>query len=445
MHPFLPLHYAAPRVSRRAALNTLLGTAAATWLGPVLRGADVPAVPAARAKSVIQIWLWGGACHLDTFDPKPGAGTDFMGPLKAVGTKVDGMQLGELLPTLAGQADKFSLIRSLTHGIQAHETAAYVVQTGHPSGGLQHPGMGAVVSRFKGRDGGYRGELPPYIVLTELQGRFSEVGCLGSRYKPFATGGDPAKTPFAVEGLVAEGITQPRLLARRELLGGLDTFGRALANDPAVVNARAAEKEAYAMMLGEAARVFDLAGEPDKLRDEYGRNSFGQSCLVARRLVERGVPYVTINFKGWDTHKAHFQAMRQKLPQLDKGLATLLADLAARGLLDSTIVWCTGEFGRTPRVQWEAPWNGGRNHFGRVFSALVAGGGFRGGCVVGASDATGEEVKDRPVHPSDVTGTVYSLLGIDPDAEVVTPSGSSVRLTPPAGAVKSAGRLKEIT
>ena len=144
-----------------------------------------------------------------------------------------------------------------------------------------------------------------------------------------------------------------------------------------------AEKQAYDLILGDAGKVFDLTQEKDELRDRYGRNTFGQSCLVARRLVERGVPYVTINYKGWDTHKQHFQTMRRKLPELDKGLATLLQDLSDRGLLDSTIVWCCGEFGRTPKVQWEPPWNGGRGHYGKVFSALVAGGGFKGGHVVG--------------------------------------------------------------
>ena len=191
--------------------------------------------------------------------------------------------------------------------------------------------------------------------------------------------------------------------------------------------------------------MFDLSQEKDELRERYGRNTFGQSCLMARRLVERGVPYITINYKGWDTHKQHFQTMRRKLPELDKGMATLLQDLSERGLLDSTIVWWSGEFGRTPKVQWEAPWNGGRGHYGKVFSAVVAGGGFKGGHVVGASDAKGEEVKDRPVYPCDLIGSMYELLGIDPDAKLPHPQGLTVRVTPSAAdGVTTGGRLKEI-
>jgi uncharacterized protein (DUF1501 family) len=205
------------------------------------------------------------------------------------------------------------------------------------------------------------------------------------------------------------------------------------------------EKQAYDLILGDGAKVFDLSQEKAELRDRYGRTTFGQSCLMARRLVERGVPYVTINYKGWDTHKQHFQAMRRKLPELDKGLATLLQDLSERGLLESTIVWCCGEFGRTPRIQWEPPWSGGRGHYGMVFSALVAGGGFKGGRVVGASDARGEQVKERPVYPCDLIGSMYELLGIDPEAKLPHPQGLMVRATPSAAeGAKTGGRLVEI-
>jgi hypothetical protein len=206
-----------------------------------------------------------------------------------------------------------------------------------------------------------------------------------------------------------------------------------------------AEEEAYELILGDGGKVFDLSQEKDELRDRYGRNTFGQSCLVARRLIERGVPYITVNYQGWDTHRQHFQIMRQRLPQMDKGMATLLQDLSDRGLLDSTIIWWSGEFGRTPVVQWEAPWNGGRGHYGEVFSAVVAGGGFRGGCVVGASDARGEEVKERPVYPCDLIGSMYELLGIDPGAKLPNPQGLPVTVSPTAAdGVSMGGRLKEI-
>jgi len=406
-----------------------------------LKTANVP------AKSVIQIWLWGGACHLDTFDPKPDAGEIYTGPLKSpIVTNVGGMRIGELLPQLAKQADKYSLIRSLTHGSNGHETAAYMVQTGRPSGDRYvFPSMGAVVSLFKGYDSGYTGLVPPYIVLTELQGRFSEAGFLGQRYRPFATGGDPARMPFAVEGVVAPGLSDERQQSRRDFLGKINTLGHAVPNDPLLTATAQAETQAYDLILGDAGKVFDASKETDALKDRYGRNSFGQSCLMARRLVERGVPYVTINYKGWDTHKRHFETMRTKLPELDKGLATLLQDLAERGLLDSTIVWCGGEFGRTPRVMWEAPWNGGRGHHGKVFSALLAGGGFKGGQVVGSSDARGEEVNDRPVYPNDLIGSMYEKLGLAEDAKLPHPEGIESTAYPPAfEGVKSAGRLREI-
>ncbi|MBP7935462.1 MAG: DUF1501 domain-containing protein [Phycisphaerae bacterium] len=400
-----------------------------------------------KAKAVIQIWMWGGPAHLDTFDPKPDAGNDYCGPLaKPIATNVDGIMIGELLPLLAKQADKYSIIRSMTHGQNGHETAAYLVQTGRsPGDGMVYPSVGAVVSLFKGYEAGYQGLIPPYIVLTELQGRFSECGFLGSRCKPFATGGDPAQTRFAVEGVVAQGISDQRQRDRRDLLHKLNTLEHVMVGNAQLLALAQCEKQAYDLILGDAGKVFDLSQEKDELRDRYGRNTFGQSCLAARRLVERGVPYVTINYKGWDTHKQHFQTMRRRLPEMDKAMATLLQDLSERGLLDTTIVWWSGEFGRTPKVQWEPPWNGGRGHFGAVFSAVVAGGGFKGGHVVGASDEKGEKVATRPVYPCDLIGSLYALLGIDPDGALPHPEGKTVRITPSAAeGVSMGGRLKEI-
>ncbi len=361
-------------ITRREAIRA--GFAAAG----LYAGAGNAATAPGKARSVIQIWMWGGPSHLDTFDPKPEAGSDYTGPLASpIETNVSGIRISELLPLLAKQADKYSLIRSMTHGVNAHETASYTVQTGRVQGGREvFPSVGAVVSLFKGYAAGYKGLIPPYIVLTEPQGRFSEAGFLGSRYKPFATGGDPAQARFAVEGVVAPGITEERQRGRREYLHQLDTLGQAMQGTPEMKAFEASEEQAYELILGDAGKVFDLSLEKDDVRERYGRNTFGQSCLAARRLVERGVPYVTINYKGgWDTHKQNFQVMRQRLPQMDRGLATLLQDLSERGLLESTVVWWSGEFGRTPKVMWEAPWNGGRGHWGRVFCALVAGGGSR--------------------------------------------------------------------
>jgi hypothetical protein len=364
-----------------------------------------------------------------------------------IATNVSGMQIGELMPLLAKQADKYSLIRSMTHGLYAHETASYTVQTGRLSGGHDvFPNVGAVVSLFKGYRAGYTGLIPPYIVLTEPQGRFAEEGFMGQQYKPFATGGDPNQTRFAVEGVVVPGVSDQRQKDRRALLHQLDSLGHALKDDPQVAALDATEKQAYELILGDAGKVFDLSQEKDDLRDRYGRTTFGQSCLAARRLVEQGVPYVTINYNaGWDTHKQNFQTMRRRLPEMDKGLSTLLQDLSDRGLLESTVVWWCGEFGRKPKVDWEAPWNGGRNHWGSVFSALVAGGGFQGGHVVGSSDARGEEVKSRPVYPLDLIGSIYQQMGIPPDARLPHPEGLDVTTIPSkAEGLPMAGLLKEL-
>ena len=439
------------RLSRREVLKGSLYTAAGlTLAGRCAEAAAITAPPAplkAKAKSVIQIWMWGGPSHIDTFDPKPEAGNDYCGPLdKPIATNVDGIRIGQSLPLLARHADKYSIIRSMNHGNNGHETASYITQTGRQAGGRDvFPCVGGVVSLFKGRKAGYKGLIPPYIVLTKPQGRFSEAGFLGSKYKPFATGGDPGKKEFLVEGIAAPGITRARQKARRELLHKLDGLGGEMKDSPQIKALSKSEDEAYDLILGDAGKVFDLSTEKEELREAYGMNTFGQACLMARRLVEKGVPYVTINYTGWDTHKQHFQIMRRKLPNLDAGMSTLLTDLYDRGLLDSTIVWWGGEFGRGPKIQWDPPWNGGRSHYGRVFSTVVAGGGFKGGHVVGSSDAKGETVKDRPVYPWDLIGSMYELLGIDPKARLPHPQGKIVLATPSEkDGYKIGGRLGEI-
>ncbi|MCC6489224.1 MAG: DUF1501 domain-containing protein, partial [Candidatus Hydrogenedentes bacterium] len=236
-----------------------------------------------------------------------------------------------------------------------------------------------------------------------------------------------------------------RQQGRRDLLHSLDTLGKAMPSNTRFQEMDQTEENAYSMMFGDARKLFDLTQETDAVREQYGKNTFGQCCLVARRLVEQGVPFVTINYKGWDTHKQHFETMQRKLPEMDRAMATLLQDLSSRGLLESTIVWWGGEFGRTPKVQWEAPWNGGRGHFGACFSSVVAGGGFKGGHVVGASDATGSEVAERPVHPRTLIGSMYTLLGIDPEGRLPNAAGLDVCVLPHAqGSDKGAGLLTEI-
>lgn len=440
-------------LTRRDALTgALAAAAAATTLGRLGRsalGAPKPAPLAIkpRATAVIEVWMSGGPCHLDTWDPKVEAGTAYSGAYtKTVDTKVAGLRLAQPMTELGKIPGRFSLIRSLTHGVNAHETAAYIVQTGRTptENGLSHPSFATIVSYFKGPEHGYRGLIPPHVMLTTPRGRFSEIGYMGLQNSPFVTGGNPREPRFAVEGVVAEGLTDARQAARRVLLDGLDTLGRAIGETPDFQRFDQATDEAYGMILGDAGKVFDLRQEKNEVRDRYGRTTFGQSCLAARRLIERGVPYVTIHVPGWDTHQRHFERMNQMLPDLDRGLATLLTELDERGLLASTLVWCAGEFGRTPRVQWEEPWNGGRSHHGACFSALVAGGGFQGGRVLGATDAHGEEVDERPVHPRELLATMYALLGIDPEGPLPNPRGLDVQVLPAEAGDKGPGRLKEL-
>jgi hypothetical protein len=404
--------------------------------------------PAGKAKAVIQLWMWGGPSHLDTFDPKPEAGYDYCGPWNApIETNVPGTRICQYLPLLAQQADKYSLIRSMTHGDNGHETAAYATQTGHrPGGGIIYPALGAIAARFRGYQAGYTGLVPPYIVLTQPLGRFDPAGFLGPLYEPFTTGGDPNAKQFAVEGIVSEGITEDRQRARRALLGSLDSLPSLLPQQPQFQKLETSRDKAYDMILGDAGKLFDLAQEPDALRDKYGRTSFGQSCLMARRLVQAGVPSVTINYNaGWDTHKKNFETLRRVLPVMDKGMSALLQDLADHYLLDSTIVWWSGEFGRTPKIDWAPPWDGGRGHWGQCFSAVVAGGGFKGGQVVGASDAKGEYAAQRPVSPQDLLGSILELMGIDPDGPMPNARGLDLKVMPDEEKPsEGAGRLKEI-
>lgn len=363
---------------------------------------------AQRAKSVILVYLDGGPAQTDTFDPKPDTSRDYFGNFKGVSkTNVEGIYLGEKLPQLAQIADKYTLIRSLTHGVNAHETGHYAMITGDSSGGsVVYPSYGSVISYMQ-KDT-YKGILPVYISVTSANSRFNEGGFLGNEYKSFDTGGQPEKALYEVEGVMNKFVDKKRMDQRMSLL---KEFERQPMDKEIIDSLRSVNMD---FIWGESREVFDLSDEPDSVRERYGRSRLGQSCLVARRLVEAGVPFVNVRTTGWDTHKKHFQHMNTMLPDLDMALSALLEDLDSKGLLDSTIVLCGGEFGRTPKVLWEAPWNGGRAHFGAAFSYLVAGGGFHGGKVLGKTDKTGEKVIERPVYPCDLIGTIYLLMGIDP-------------------------------
>ena len=363
---------------------------------------------AQQAKSVILIYLDGGPAQTDTFDPKPEAGRNYYGSYKGTAkTNVEGIEIGEKLPLLATMADKYSLIRSMTHGSNAHETGHYAMITGDTSGGaVVYPSFGAVIS-YMLKDT-YKGILPCYISVTSANSRFNEGGFLGNSYKSFDTGGRPESKEFEVEGVENKFVNPNRMTQRMGLLNSFETGDM----DKALIDSlRGLNME---FIWGESRELFNLANEPDSVKQRYGKTRLGQSCLVARKLVEAGVPFVNVRMTGWDTHKKHFQKMGSMLTTLDKAVSALLADLDARGLLESTIVLCGGEFGRTPRILWEAPWNGGRAHYGKTFSYLVAGGGFHGGKVVGKTNKTGEEVVERPVAPCDLIGTIYLLMGINP-------------------------------
>ncbi len=392
------------------------------------------------AKAVIEIWVWGGPSQLETFDPKPNAPKEYNNGYKAIKTNVPGIEISEMLPKLAGHADKYSIIRTMTHRHNGHETASYLMQTGRePGAGKVFPAVGALVAFYKSQN--YTGDLPPYIILTKPKGRFAEEGFLGEKYKPLVTGGNPNASRFSVDGITPPGnLAKADIDMQFEALEKFDNFGKEY-NIPELTSFDSAGNEAVKKMKGSAAKAFDLSLESDEMRNKYGRNEFGQACLTARRLVQAGVPYITINAQGWDSHKKHFESMKKRTAEMDQALAALLEDLAAKGLLETTIVWWSGEFGRTPKIQWEAPWNGGRNHYARCFSAIIAGGGFQGGKVIGVSDEVAGTVISRPVAPQDLLGSILERCGIDPDSKFPDFTGVNESLLPKES---EAGRLREI-
>ncbi|MDR3229438.1 MAG: DUF1501 domain-containing protein [Puniceicoccales bacterium] len=398
--------------SRRDFLRAGALTVGAFAFAPWLRAR--PAGNAA-AKAVIQIFLDGGPSHLDTFDPKPGASADFTGPWrKAIGTNVTGIQINELLPLSAQQADKFSILRGMSHGNNNHETAAYMMQTGsHTGSDLVYPAAGAVVARKLEESGALKGRsLPPYMAVPRTLGRFSEAGFLGAKYRAFVPG-SLADPPADAE--------RKRLETRSALLAELDTLG--IAEKELFEEDDFFRDQAREMVLGKSRVAFDISREPASIRELYGDSGVGRACLQARRLVENGVAYVTVNMGGWDTHRDQAAQYRRTMPALDRAFSGLLADLAQRGMLATTIVTCGGEFGRTPRFQTAPPWNGGRNHFGAAFSWALAGGGFSGGKLVGETDLTGAKVISRVITPGDLSASIYRQLGIDPKDTLPHPSG----------------------
>ena len=409
--------------------------------GNLFAAQTAPLMRRKAAKSIIEIWIWGGPSHLETFDPKPKAGKAYNGDYGDIPTNVPGIRISEFLPKLAQQADKYSIIRSMNHRTNGHETATYLMQTGRmPGDGITYPAIGAVIAMLKSST--YKGKLPPYIALTSNKGRFSENGFLSDRFKPLATGSNPNAAKFLVDGFVAPGgLTDDHLKKRSRYAEMLDSFSHEAGSCRELLDFEQAGSAAAAVLEGDDAKAFDLNLETPAMRDRYGRNKFGQCCLAARRLVELGVPYITINASGWDTHKKHFEAMQKLGPEFDQGFSALLEDLSEKKLLDSTLIWCTGEFGRTPKVDYGEPWNGGRNHFCSCFSTVVAGGGFAGGKVIGASDAHGERPVERPVSPVDLLWSIYELAGVDPASKLPNPRNFDLSILPQGG---GKNKLKEL-
>jgi uncharacterized protein DUF1501 len=375
--------------------------------------------PVGREVNCIFLWLVGGPSHHETFDPKPNAPAEVRGEFGVIPAK-NGVQFCELLPRLAGQADQFSLVRSVTHSDSNHETAQYQVQSGYKfSVAMNYPSYGAVVARERG----IRNGLPPYMLFAGRGSGAEGAGYFGAVYNPFTISGDPSSKEFSVRDVSPPGdVDGGRFERRQRMLAALDRFHRR-----AEVQTKLAGSidqflaRAYDLITSPAAKkAFALSEEKDATRERYGRTSFGQSCLLARRLVEAGVRFVTVSNGGWDTHQNNFRQLKgELLPRLDQSYSALLADLSERGLLDSTLVICMGEFGRTPGVNSQA----GRDHWPSVFSACLGGGGVRTGLVVGKSDDTGAMPAERPVKVEDLAATIYKALGIDSDKEYMTPQG----------------------
>jgi hypothetical protein len=412
-------------------------------------GLTLPGLAAARAAGIasdsdincIMLFLVGGPSHIDTWDPKPAAPEEVRGPFRPIATNVPGMQLTDIFPKMARHADKFSLIRSVYHTATAvHDTGHQMMQTGRLfSGGVEHPHIGSVLGYLRGR----RGEVPAHVLIPKPIGRTGgnmphgqTAGYLGKPHDPFVLNADPAVKDFQVPDLLPPDYISAVRAERRQRLraaveGALDTFEKL----PAAKQVDDNFELAYRLMSSRQAReAFDLHREPDAVRDRYGRTRFGQSCLLARRLIERGVRFVTVNMFEtvfdeitWDIHGSRpftdiAEMSRLVAPNFDQAYSALLEDLHERGLLKSTIVTALGEFGRTPKINPA----GGRDHHPGVWTILIGGGPIQGGRIIGESDELGYVPKTRPVTPAEVAATLYRGLGIDLEKELPGPQGRPI-------------------
>ena len=379
----------------------------------------------ARARSVILVYLGGGISHHDTFDLKPDAPLEIRGKYRSIPSNVPGTHVGELLPRMAKTMDKVCLVRSQSHENDHHETATNWVLSGRFGSAFgDYPAMGAVVAH----ELGFAGLLPPYVAVPRNPSFTWELGksaFLGGRYESFKAG-DPNQAGYKVRDLtVAEPLAQPVVERRRTLLAAVDTLANNIKGNDQLATYDEFRGRAAEMLLNtEAQAAFDIEKESEKLRDEYGRSTFGQSALLARRLVERGVRFVTVNFGGWDHHAKIWDGLEKKVPDFDQGFAALIGDLQQRGLLKDTLVVAMGEFGRTPKINKDA----GRDHWAKAGSMLFAGAGVQGGKIIGATDREGAFVTERPVRPADVSCTIFEALGINPRKQIYTPDGRPLEI-----------------
>jgi hypothetical protein len=429
-----------PLLSRRQVMRLaaagVLGSSASGWIEAL--AAETAGNPN-RRKSCILLWMSGGPSQTDTFDPKPGHANS--GPFKPIQTAVPGMLLGPHLPKLAKQAKDLAIIRSMTSKEGDHGRATYYLRTGYlPQGPIRYPTLGSLVANEFDIDSA---ELPGFVSISPVRAINADAfssGFLGPKCapltvgeRPIAGGPDAGNSSLKVEDLeIPRGIGRPRADERLELMLKLENSF--LANRPGVPSSshQSAYRRAVKMMRSSAARAFEIEEEPAALQDAYGRNPFGQGCLLARRLVERGVPFVEVtlssvdgmNGLGWDTHAQNFDAVEKLCGVLDAGWSTLMTDLRSRGLLDSTLIVWMGEFGRTPKINEQA----GRDHFPNAWSTVLAGGGIHSGLSIGNTGADGEEVKERPVQVPDLLATVVKCLGIDPGKQNYIDNGRPIRI-----------------
>jgi hypothetical protein len=384
----------------------------------------------------ILIWMDGGPTHLETFDLKPEAPVEIRGEFRPIDTNVPGMQICEYMPKLAKIADKYSIIRSVCHNQGNHGAGNHYMMTGAPPripvgcGAYvsYHPSLGSVAAMERPAPHG----LPGYFTLPSMT-RSGGPNFLGAKYAPFVVGSDPNKDNFYVRDVkLPRGLPETRFQNRRDLrqlVDRLPRFEDPQVSDPVTSYDENIEQSYDLVMTPAAQKAFDLQSESAETRDAYGRNAFGQRALMARRLVEAGVPFVTINDGGWDHHSDLFGALRTRLPNWDQTVSTLITDLDQRGLLETTLVIALGEFGRTPKISTLAgQTKPGRDHWANAMSILWAGGGSRGGQVIGATDRLGHSARDRVLSPENYVSTIYRKLGIDPDKIYYTPTGRPTHL-----------------